>query len=125
MAECREGHQSPEIALHKGEARAIEDADDGERDQQRRDGSRLGREEPDMEAQHRIEAELAGNHHGHGDRRFTEGVCEPAVQREDRHLDREGEQKRERDPEQCAGRKSSPCVSRSCSVTKSKLPVRA
>jgi hypothetical protein len=51
-----------------------------------------------MEAQHGVEAELAGYHHGHGDRRFAEGVRQPAVQREDGHLNGEGEEKCERYP---------------------------
>ncbi len=34
MTESRKGKESPEIALHKGEARAVEDTDDCERDQE-------------------------------------------------------------------------------------------
>ena len=84
MADRGEGQQPPEIALHQRETRAVEDADDRERDEQRSDGAGLHREEPDVETQHGIEAELAGHHHRHGDGCFIEGVGEPAVQREDR-----------------------------------------
>ena len=38
MADGGEGEQPPEVALHEREAGAVEDADDGESDQQRRDG---------------------------------------------------------------------------------------
>ena len=64
----------------------------------------LGREQADVKAQHRIEAELSGHDHGHGHGSFTERIREPAVQRKDRHLDRKGQQKRERNPVECPGR---------------------
>ena len=105
VAEGGEGDQPPEIALHESEARAVKNADDGESDEQRRDGAGLSREESDVEAQHGVEAELAGDHHGQGDGSFVVGVGEPAVQREDGNLDGEGEEKRERDPEERAGGK--------------------
>ena len=70
---------------------------------QRRDGVGLGGEEPDVEAQHGVEAQLAGDHHGQRDGCFAEGVGEPAVQREDGNLDGEGEEKRESDPEERSG----------------------
>ena len=57
-----------------------------------------------MEAEHRIEAQLSGNDHGHCDRRFAESVGEPAVQREDRHLNSEGEQECQGNPEERACR---------------------
>ena len=105
MAERGEGHQTPEIALHESEACAVENADDGESDEQRRDGAGLSGEESDVEAKHGVEAELAGDHHGQRDGRFVVGVGEPAVEREDGNLDREGEEECERDPEERAGRK--------------------
>ena len=106
MAERGKGHQPPEVALHQSETRAVENADDGESDQKRSDGARLRGEEADVEAEHGVEAELAGDDHGERDGRFAEGVGEPAVQREDRNLDGEGEEERERDPEERAGGKS-------------------
>ena len=105
MAEGGEGKQTPEIALDESEARAVKNADDGEGDQERRDGAGLGREESDVEAQHGVEAEFAGDDHGHGDGSFAESVGEPAVQRKDGNLDREGEEKCERDPEERTGGK--------------------
>ena len=44
MAERGEGEEAPEVALHQRKASAIENADDGESDEQRSDGSGLGRE---------------------------------------------------------------------------------
>src|SRR5579859_1484446 len=57
-----------------------------------------------MKAKHGVEAEFSGNDHGHGHRRFTEGVREPAVERKYRYLDREGEKKCESHPEERSGR---------------------
>ena len=59
-----------------------------------------------MEAQHGIEAELAGDDHGERDGSFVVGVGEPAVEREDRDLDCKGEEERESDPEERAGGKN-------------------
>ena len=67
VADRGKGDQPPEIALHQRQAGAVKDADDRQRNQQRRDGARLGREEADMKAQHGVKAELAGHHHGQGD----------------------------------------------------------
>ena len=105
MAEGGKGQQAPEVALHQREAGAVEDADDGEGDEQRSDGAGLNREEADVEAQHGVEAELAGNDHGERDGSFVEGVGEPAVEREDGNLDGEGEEEGEGGPEECAGGK--------------------
>ena len=105
MAECGEGDQTPEIALDESETRAVENADDGESDEQRRDGARLRGEESHVEAKHGVEAELAGNDHGERDGSFVVGVGEPAVEREDGNLDREGEEECKRDPEERAGGK--------------------
>ena len=120
-----EGDQPPEIALDEGEACAVENADDGERDEQRRDGAGLDGEEADVEAQHGVEAELAGDHHGERDGRFAEGVGEPAVQREDGHLDREGKEECERAPEERAGGDERRWRCSSWSSAKLKVPVRA
>ena len=105
MAEGGEGEEPPEVALDEGEAGAVEDADDGESDEQRRDGAGLRREEADVEAQHGVEAELAGDDHGKRDGRFAEGVGEPAVERKDGNFDGEGEEEGERNPEERAGGK--------------------
>ena len=71
VAERGEGEQTPEVALDEREARTVEDADDGERDEQRRDGAGLSREEADVEAKHGVEAELAGDDHGERDGSFS------------------------------------------------------
>ena len=57
-----------------------------------------------MEAEHRIEAQLTRNDHGHCDRRFSESIGKPAVQREDRHLNSEREQECQGNPEERACR---------------------
>ena len=100
MAQRGKGHQPPEVALHQCQARAVENADDRQADQHRSHGPRLHREEADVEAQHGVEAELAGHDHGQGDGRFAEGVGQPAMQREDRNLDGKGEEERECHPAQ-------------------------
>jgi hypothetical protein len=82
MAQGGEGHQPPEVALHQGQARAIEDADDGESDQPRSHRTRLRREEPDVEAEHGVKPQLAGHDHGQATGSFAEGIRKPAVQRE-------------------------------------------
>src|SRR3569623_463008 len=58
-----------------------------------------------MEAEHRVEAEFAGNDHRHGDGCLRKGIRKPAVKREDRHLYGEGEEEGEGHPEQCTGGK--------------------
>src|SRR5208282_1689643 len=59
-----------------------------------------------MEAKHGVEAELAGNDHGERNRSFVVCVGEPSVEREDGHLDCEGEEKCESYPEERAGGKN-------------------
>jgi hypothetical protein len=103
MAEGGKGEQSPEVALHQRQTGSVENADDGEGDQIRRERAGLNREEADVEAQHGIEAELAGDDHGEGDRSFRVGVGEPAVQREEGNLDGEGEEESKGSPARAAG----------------------
>ncbi len=98
MAESSEGHKPPEVLLHQGQTCAIENADDSECHQVGCGRASLSREEPHVEAEHRIEAEFACDDHGQGNRCLVEGVSQPAVQREDGNLDREGKQKRECHP---------------------------
>ena len=70
-----------------------------------RDGAGLGGEEPHVEAKHGVEAEFAGDHHGERDGGFVVGVGEPAVERKNGNLDREGKEKCERNPEERTGGK--------------------
>ena len=56
---------------------------------------RLG-EDAEGEAQDRIEAELSGEHEEGGGGSLGDGIDQPAMQREDRDLDREGDEERER-----------------------------
>ena len=104
MAQRCESEEAPEVALHQGEARSVKNADDGESDQQGRNCAGLGREQPDMKAQHGVDAQLASNHHGHCHGRFTEGVGEPSMKREHRNLDGERKQKRQCHPEERSSR---------------------
>ena len=78
-----------------------------------------------MEAQHGVEAELAGDDHGQRDGSFAEGVGEPAVQREDGNLDGECEEERECNPEERSGGKDADWRCRYCKSTKLNVPVRA
>ena len=104
VADGGKGDQLPEVALDQCQAGSVENANDGQGDELGSRGAGLHREQADVEAQHGVEAELAGDHHGQGDGGFRVRVGEPAVQREDGHLDRKGEEKRERCPEERAGR---------------------
>src|ERR1019366_8044871 len=61
VAERGEGKQTPEVTLGEGEASAIKDADDGQSDEVRSSGVSLDRKEPDVEPQHGVETELAGD----------------------------------------------------------------
>src|SRR5581483_8664143 len=56
-----EGKQLEEIALYQRKARAVEHADNGQRDQEWRDLPCLSREESYVEAQHRVETKFAGD----------------------------------------------------------------
>ena len=47
---------------------------------------------PKLKRRMRVKAKLAGEHHDGRGGGFGDGVLQPAVQREDRHLDREGYQ---------------------------------
>ncbi len=103
MAEGGEGQQAPEVALHEGQAGSVEDADDGENNQKGRKVASLHRKESGVEAQQRVETELAGDNHGERDGSFGVCVGEPAMKRENRYLDGEGEKESERRPEERAG----------------------
>ena len=86
------GEQLPEVFLDQGEQRAVEDADGGQGDHPGRGLMGLDGEEADVEADERVEAELAGDDHGHGYGSFREGVGKPAVQAENGDFDREGDE---------------------------------
>ena len=109
VAERGKGEQTPEVALGQGEACAVKDADDGESDEVRRSRAGLHREQADMETQHGIKAEFAGDDHGQSNRRFAERVGEPTVKRKHWNLNRESEEKREGAPAKRAGRQGAAC----------------
>ena len=96
MAEGGEGGEALEVVLDQGDQRAVDDADGTEGDHQGSDAVGLVGEDAEGEAQDGVEAELAGEHHDGGGGGFADGVGEPAVQREDGDLDREGDEEGER-----------------------------
>ena len=52
VAEGGEGEESPVVALNECETCAVEDSNDAQRDEKRRDGAGLDGEEADVEAEH-------------------------------------------------------------------------
>ena len=93
--------QPLEVLLHRGDDRAVDDADDAEREEQRREVDRRLGEQVEAEAQEAVGAELqhdAGEDHRAGRRRLGVGVGQPGVEREQRHLDREGDGEAEEQP---------------------------
>ena len=95
-AEGGVGGEFLEVVLDEGDERAVDDADGAEGDHQRGDAAGLVGEDAEGEAQDGVEAELAGEDHDGGGGGFGDGVGEPAVQREDRDLDGEGDEEGER-----------------------------
>ena len=99
-AQRGEGCELLEVGLDEREQSAVDDADGSESDEQGSDVVRLLREDDEAEAQDGVEAELAGEHHDGSGGGLLHGLGEPAVQREDRDLDAEGEEERERAEQQ-------------------------
>ena len=91
------GHEALQVGLHRGDERAVDDADDRENGDRRGHAMRRFREERQAEAQDAVGAELqhhAREDHGAGGGRFGVRVGQPGVQREERHLDRERQEER-------------------------------
>ena len=89
--------QALQVGLHHGDQRAVDDADDRENGDQRSHAVRRVREQRQAEAQDAVGADLqhhAREDHGAGRGRFGVRVRQPGVQREERHLDREGQEER-------------------------------
>ena len=97
VADGRVGHEALQISLHRGDERAIHDADDGENGDRRRHAVRRVGEERQAETQDAVGAELqhhARENHGAGRGRFGVRVGQPGVQREERNFDRERQEER-------------------------------
>ena len=95
MADGRIGDQFLHIRLHQRDQRAIDDRDHREDDDVQRPVLRPLREERQIEAEHAVAAHL--QHDRRQDdrrrsRRFDVRVRQPGVEREHRHLDREGDE---------------------------------
>ena len=102
VADRRVRDQFLHVHLHPRDQRAVEDAGDGEPEQQRLGRPARLREEGEGEAQEAVGAELehdAGEDHRAAGRRLDVGVGEPGVEREHRHLDGEGQREGAEQPE--------------------------
>ncbi len=98
VADRRIGDQPFEVGLDERHDRAVDDRDEGQHDDDRRE--RLGgrREQGHGEPDEPVGAELEqdrGKDHGARRRRLRVRVGEPGVEREHRDLDREGQEERE------------------------------
>ena len=99
VAHRRIGDELLHVGLHHGDERAVDDGDDRERGEQRREGQRRLREHRKREADQPIAAHLQ-HHAGQNDRPrrggLHVGIGQPGVEREQRHLDgkrhREGQE---------------------------------
>ena len=85
-----------EVFLDEGDECAIDNANGCEGDHPRGDMDALGGEDAEGEAQDGVEAQLADEDHDGGSGGFGDGICQPAVEREDGDLYREGEEEGER-----------------------------
>ena len=101
VGDRRVGDEPLQVALHRGDDGAVEDADHAEGHHRGREPHRGLGEEVEAEANEPVGAELqhdAGQDHGARGGGLGVGVGQPGVQREQRHLDRERDGEREEDP---------------------------
>ena len=111
------GHQALQIGLHRGDQRAINDADDRQHGNRRRHAVRGFGKQRQAEAQDAVGAHL--QHHARQDHRAGRGrfgvrVRQPGVQREERHLDRKRQEKRAEQQQFRARREGKLCPTASC-----------
>ncbi len=97
------GGELLEILLDESDECTVDDADRAESDHQRGDAARLVWEDAEGEAQDGVEAEFSRKDHDCGGRGFGDSVGEPAVKREDRDLDGEGDEEGERGQPESGG----------------------
>ena len=105
------GDELLQVRLHGRHQRAVDDAGDGEADHERRRRLHRAREEGQREAEEPVGPHL--EQHARQDdraagRRLDVRVGEPGVEREERHLDGEGEREGGEQPELLAGREGEP-----------------
>ena len=101
VGDRRVGDEPLQVALHRGDDRAVEDADHAEGHQRGREPHRRLGEQVEAEAHEPVGAELqhhAGQDHRAGRGRLGVGVGQPGVQREQRHLHGERHREGEEDP---------------------------
>ena len=101
VAHARVGHQLLHVRLHHRHQRAVDDADDGEAAQVRREVHRRVGEQRERETQQAVGPHLqqdAGQDDRPGRGRFDVRVGQPGVEREQRHLDGEGHREGQEEP---------------------------
>ena len=98
----RIGDERLEILLHQRDHRAVQDADERQRRDPRHEGVGRGREERQAEAHEAVGAHLqehrGQDHRAAGGRRHVR-IGQPGVEREERHLDGEGQGERREEPD--------------------------
>ena len=102
MADARIRDELLHVGLHHRDQRAVDDADDREDGEIRREERGGERKERKRESHAAVRAHLqqhAGQNHRAGGRRLDVRVGQPGVEREQRHLDRERERERQEEPE--------------------------
>ena len=107
MADGRVGNQLFNIALHHRHHRAVDNTDDGERDDVGRRRQRRVWKKWNGKAQKAVGAELqenTGEDHRTRRRRFHVGIGQPGVEWKQRNFDREGQRKGEKQPHLLLGR---------------------
>jgi hypothetical protein len=102
MADARVRHELLHVGLHHRDERAVDDADHGQRREQRREVHGRCREQRERKPQQPVRPHLqqhAGQDHGAGGRRLHVRVGQPCVERKQRDLDRERQREGEKQPE--------------------------
>ena len=102
MAHARVGDQLLHVRLHHRHQRAVDDADDRQHGEIRREVGGGDRKQRKREPHQAVGAHLqqhAGEDHRAGGRRFDVRVGQPGVEREQRHLDGERQREGQEEPE--------------------------
>ena len=98
-----------EVGLHQGDERAVDDPDDGQRQNDRRERSdrsradgKSGMRKPKEPERPHLEHDAGEDHRARG-RRLDVRIGQPGVEREHRHFDREREEERHEQSQSVAG----------------------
>ncbi len=101
VGDRRVGHQPLDVGLDQGAHRSVDDPDHRQDRHERGEVLRRLREQPQVVADQPVGPHLqqdTGQQDRPGGGRLGVGIGEPGVEREDRHLDREGHEEREEEP---------------------------